>query len=99
MRQLSRGQLGLASPWPRFSLTLLLLLPLLASAYRVRGANTVADDGSHEVPGHSHHGPSHSHGSVLQKVQLPRLLAVSRLSNDGTYPLRAQPLHWKYKPA
>ncbi len=57
-------------PLPRLTLTLLLLLPLLASAYRVRAAASVVDDTHHEVPGHRYKGPYHSHGGVLQQVRI-----------------------------
>ncbi len=69
MGQQSRGAPTRFRPLPEVALTLLLLLlPLLASAYRVKGATAAGNDAAQEAPGHSHHGPYHSHGGVLQKV-------------------------------
>ncbi|CAL8469681.1 g9222 [Coccomyxa elongata] len=65
------------------TLTLLLLLPLLVSAYRVRGG---ADETLREVPGHRYKGPYHSHGSVLQKFR-----ALQRL-RAAEWDLRMQPV-------
>ena len=73
MGQPSAEEPDISRPWPKITLTLLLLLlPLLASAYRVRGVTAERDDVAQEVSGKSHHhGPFHSHGSVLQKVKIP----------------------------
>lgn len=73
MGQPSTEKPGISRPYPKITLTLLLLLlPLLASAYRVRGVTAERDDAAQEVSGKSHHhGPFHSHGSVLQKVKIP----------------------------